>query len=119
MDLPITTIDLRDHMSNGVKSFDSPTWGIMLRHKLELEEVFKDSSKLIFKIPEEATNISIGFFAELFKDIVNDFGLEEFRKKVQIDDSLSSLNVQAYANKAIDSISRKQSSGVKMMESTH
>ncbi len=117
MDLPITTIDLREFMINGANSFDSPTWGIKLRHKLGLEEVFQDSSKLIFLIPEEATNISIGFFAELFKDLVTHFGPDEFKNKIVIDDSRCSVNVQAYVNNAIDTISRKQRSGAKLLES--
>jgi STAS-like domain of unknown function (DUF4325) len=101
------TINLESFRAKNAKVFTGRDRGEAVRRDSKIDEIENEFDEVEFVIPDNIYSINPSFFEELFFNVVQKLGREEFLAKFKFD-SLGDYDYERPLNEAIDRILRKR-----------
>ena len=101
------TIKLESFRAEGAKVFTGRDRGAQVRIDSNIDELENNFEEIYFVIPDNIYSINPSFFEELFENVVNKLGKEDFFKKF-IFSSEGKYNFEKPLNEAIERLLRKK-----------
>ena len=107
METEQNVIRLEDYRAKGAKVFTGRDRGAQVRVSSRIDELEKDYEEVIFIIPDNIYSINPSFFEELFENVVNKLGKEEFFNKFNFINE-GRYNFEKPLHEAIERLLRKK-----------
>lgn len=101
------TINLEQFRAKGAKVFTGRDRGVDVRANSRIDEIESKNDEVYFIIPDHIYSINPSFFEELFFNVVQKLGKEDFLAKFKFE-SLGDYDYNRPLNEAIERILRKR-----------
>ena len=101
------TINLEDFRTKGAKVFTGRDRGETVREGSKIDELEKAFETVNIVIPDNIYSINPSFFEELFTNVVDKLGREDFKKKFKFINQ-GDYDFEKELNEAIDRLLRKK-----------
>ena len=101
-------IDLQDYTVNGVKNFNTRTWGIYVRNASKIDAIESENEQIVIEIPADVSNINASFLEEFLENVVVKLGSEGFRRRFTFE-SAGNYKIENHLEEAISRILKEES----------
>ena len=101
--------ELKDYIAPGVSALNNRTWGIAIRSAIGIDnEAFLKPKTITIKISKEINSINTLFLEELFENVVQNIGVDAFRKKFRIEGEgqYTEDKIKFYLDQALERIGK-------------
>jgi hypothetical protein len=103
-----TIIDLEKYRTKGSKVFTGRDRGITVRNESRIDELSKDSDKIIIKIPIDVMSINPSFLEEFLSNVVLSNGKLGFYDKFNFESESTRYSISLDLEEAVERILRTE-----------